>query len=158
MINVFFHNITTLPFNVTGTTTDKGDGVVLNQDASSLDKDTALYTIYTELGTNDLARVWQYLSYMAAFPWIEEKLNPENWANKTYVTSNLPLVSLDKYESLQSPEEILQSLNSEYSRDIKELLSNVGYFSDYVSADTSEEKLCWILLAVAMQTKFYTHD
>ena len=79
----------------------------------------------------------------------------------TYVTSNLPLVSLDRYDAtkedtyLKSPEDILQSLNS---RDIKELLSNVGYFSDYVSADTSEEKLCWILLAVAMQTKFYTHD
>lgn len=155
MINVFFHNITTLPFNVTGTNNDKGDGVVLNQDDSSIAEDTALYNIYTALKTNDLARVWQYLSYMAAFPWIEEKLNPENWANKTYVTSNLPLVSLDKYATLQSPEEILQSLNS---RDIKELLSNVGYFSDYVSADTSEEKLCWILLAVAMQTKFYTHD
>lgn len=155
MINVFFHNITTLPFNVTGTANDKGDGVELNQDDSSIAKDTALYNIYTALKTNDLARVWQYLSYMAAFPWIEEKLNPENWANKTYVTSNLPLVSLDKYKTLQSPEEILQSLNN---RDIKELLSNVGYFSDYVSADTSEEKLCWILLAVAMQTKFYTKD
>lgn len=156
MINVFFHNITTLPFNVTGTNNDKGDGVVVNPDAaSSIAKDTALYNIYTALETNDLARVWQYLSYMAAFPWIEEKLNPENWANKTYVTSNLPLVSLDKYKEIKSPEDILQSLNS---RDIKELLSNVGYFSDYVSADTSEEKLCWILLAVAMQTKFYTHD
>lgn len=155
MINVFFHNITTLPFNVTGTTNDKGDGVVLNQDASSIAKGTALYRIYPKLYTNDLAQVWQYLSYMAAFPWIEEKLNPENWANKTYVTSNLPLVSLDKYASIQSPEDILQSLDN---RDVKELLSNVGYFSDYVSADTSEEKLCWILLAVAMQTKFYTHD
>lgn len=156
MINVFFHNITTLPFNVTGTSNDKGDGVEVNPDAaSSIAKDTALYNIYNALKTDDLARVWQYLSYMAAFPWIEEKLNPENWANKTYVTSNLPLVSLDKYKTLQSPEKILQSLNS---RDIKELLSNVGYFSDYVSADTSEEKLCWILLAVAMQTKFYTKD
>lgn len=155
MINVFFHNITTLPFNVTGTSADKGDGVVLNRDASSIAEDTALYEIYTSLKTNDLARVWQYLSYMAAFPWIEEKLNPENWANKTYVTSNLPLVSLDKYSSIESPEDILQSLNSRY---VKELLSNVGYFSDYVSADTNEEKLCWILLAVAMQTKFYTND
>lgn len=156
MINVFFHNITTLDFNVTGTANDKGDGVVVNPDAaSSIAKGTALYNIYTALKTNELDRVWQYLSYMAAFPWIEEKLNPENWANKTYVTSNLPLVSLDKYKEIQSPEDILQSLNS---RDIKELLSNVGYFSDYVSADTSEEKLCWILLAVAMQTKFYTKD
>lgn len=155
MINVFFHNITTLPFNVTGTTDDTGDGVVLNQDASSIAKGTALYNIYTLLETDDLAQVWQYLSYMAAFPWIEEKLNPENWANKTYVTSNLPLVSLDKYKEIKSPEDILQSLDN---RDIKELLSNVGYFSDYVSADTSEEKLCWILLAVAMQTKFYTND
>lgn len=156
MINVFFHNITTLPFNVTGTAKYDEDGVEVNPDAaSSIAKDTALYNIYTALKTDDLAQVWQYLSYMAAFPWIEEKLNPENWANKTYVTSNLPLVSLDKYKTLQSPEAILQSLNN---RDIKELLSNVGYFSDYVSADTSEEKLCWILLAVAMQTKFYTKD
>ena len=155
MINVFFHNITTLPFNVTGTANDKGDGVELNQDASSIAEGTALYRIYPKLYTNDLAQVWQYLSYMAAFPWIEEKLNPENWANKTYVTSNLPLVSLDKYATIKSPEDILQSLDN---RDIKELLSNVGYFSDYVSADTSEEKLCWILLAVAMQTKFYTKD
>lgn len=155
MINVFFHNITTLDFNVTGTSADKGDGVVLNRDASSIAEGTALYEIYNLLNTKDLAQVWQYLSYMAAFPWIEEKLNPENWANKTYVTSNLPLVSLDKYASIKSPEDILQGLDS---RDIKELLSNVGYFSDYVAADTNEEKLCWILLAVAMQTKFYTND
>lgn len=150
MINVFFHNISTNEF--------MDDGVVLNNSKLPAE-DTDLGIIFHGLDLNNDFYNRLYIAYINAFPWIEEKLDPLNWQNKTYIPSLLSFPSNGTInDSYKTPKQILDSLNSKYSKSLHKVLSDVGYYSDYIAADTYEEKLCWLLLSVAMQTKFYTSD
>lgn len=146
MINVFFHNISTNDF--------MGDNVVLNN--TQLPKeDSSLGIVFKKLNTNNDIYNRMYISYMNAFPWIEEKLDPINWQNKTYIPALIPFASNGQLDTIKTPRQILEGIDT---KALREVLSEAGYFSDYIAADTFEEKLCWVLLSVALQTKFYTED
>ena len=75
MINVFFHNISTNEF--------MDDGVVLNNSKLPAEG-TDLRIIFDGLDLNNDFYNRLYIAYINAFPWIEEKLNPLNWQNKTF--------------------------------------------------------------------------
>ena len=93
---------------------------------------------------------------MSAFPWIEEIINPEDWDNKTYIPSRLTPNTYARDIGTNTPAKYyLDKLNK---KDIQEMLTDVGHFSDYTAADSDEEKLCWIILGIALSMKFYTSD
>lgn len=146
MINVFFHNIST--------NDSMGDNVVLNN-THLPEEDSSLGIVFNKLNTNDDLYNRMYISYMNAFPWIEEKLDPINWQNKTYIPALIPFASNGQLDTIKTPRQILEEIDA---KALREVLSEAGYFSDYIAADTFEEKLCWVLLSVALQTKFYTED
>lgn len=146
MINVFFHNISTNDF--------MEDNVVLN--STQLPKEgSSLRFVFDKLDTNNDLYNRMYISYMNAFPWIEEKLDPINWQNKTYIPALISFAANGQLDTIKTPRQILEGIDA---KALREVLSEAGYFSDYIAADTFEEKLCWVLLSVALQTKFYTED
>ena len=146
MINVFFHNIST--------NDSMGDNVVLNN-TQLPEEGSSLGIVFNKLNTNNDIYNRMYISYMNAFPWIEEKLDPINWQNKTYIPALIPFASNGQLDAIKTPRQIIEEIDA---KALREVLSEAGYFSDYIAADTFEEKLCWVLLSVALQTKFYTED
>lgn len=146
MINVFFHNIST--------NDSMGDNVVLNNKQLP-EEGSSLRFVFDKLDTNNDLYNRMYISYMNAFPWIEEKLDPINWQNKTYIPALIPFASNGQLDTIKTPRQIIEEIDA---KALREVLSEAGYFSDYIAADTFEEKLCWVLLSVALQTKFYTED
>lgn len=146
MINVFFHNIST--------NDSMGDNVVLNNKQLP-EEGSSLRSVFDRLDTNNDLYNRMYISYMNAFPWIEEKLDPINWQNKTYIPALIPFASNGQLADIKTPRQIIEEIDA---KALREVLSEAGYFSDYIAADTFEEKLCWVLLSVALQTKFYTED
>lgn len=146
MINVFFHNIST--------NDSMGDNVVLNN-TQLPEEGSSLRSVFDKLKTNNDLYNRMYISYMNAFPWIEEKLDPINWQNKTYIPALIPFASNGQLADIKTPRQIIEGIDT---KALREVLSEAGYFSDYIAADTFEEKLCWVLLSVALQTKFYTED
>lgn len=146
MINVFFHNIST--------NDSMGDNVVLNNKQLP-EEGSSLRFVFDKLDTNNDLYNRMYISYMNAFPWIEEKLDPINWQNKTYIPALIPFASNGQLADIKTPRQIIEEIDA---KALREVLSEAGYFSDYIAADTFEEKLCWVLLSVALQTKFYTED
>lgn len=149
MINVFFHNIST--------NDSMGDNVVLNN-TQWPKEGSSLYTVLDGLDTNNDLYNRMYISYMNAFPWIEEKLDPINWQNKTYIPALIPFAANGQLDTIKTPRQIIEGIDAKDAKALREVLSEAGYFSDYIAADTFEEKLCWVLLSVALQTKFYTED
>lgn len=149
MINVFFHNISTNDF--------MEDNVVLNNKQLP-EEGSSLGIVFKELNTNNDIYNRMYISYMNAFPWIEEKLDPINWQNKTYIPALIPFASNGQLADIKTPRQIIEGIEEIDAKALREVLSEAGYFSDYIAADTFEEKLCWVLLSVALQTKFYTED
>lgn len=152
MINVLVHNLAKGEF--------MEDGVQLN--STSEDINSAAYRIRKDLGLtsqdvvispNDIGCL---IGFMSAFPWIEEILSPTYWDIKTYIPSRF--TSKDWNLDIGHNETAKFFLNKLDKKDIQEMLTNVGHFSDYVTADSDEEKLCWILLGIALSTKFYTSD
>lgn len=146
MINVFFHNIST--------NDSMGDNVVLNN-TQLPEEGSSLGIVFKKLDTNNDLYNRMYISYMNAFPWIEEKLDPINWQNKTYIPALISFTSNGQLDTIKTPRQIIEGIDA---KALREVLSEAGYFSDYIAADTFEEKLCWVLLSVALQTKFYTED
>lgn len=146
MINVFFHNISTNDF--------MEDNVVLNNKQLP-EEGSSLGIVFKELNTNNDIYNRMYISYMNAFPWIEEKLDPINWQNKTYIPALISFAANGQLDTIKTPRQIIEEIDA---KALREVLSEAGYFSDYIAADTFEEKLCWVLLSVALQTKFYTED
>lgn len=152
MINVLVHNLATGEF--------MEDGVILNN--TLIPTDTAAAKLRKSLnlisGDNFIRNelIGPFIGFMSAFPWIEELINPEDWDNKTYVPSRF---TTEYYShdigGNQTAKYYLDRLDK---KDIQEMLTEVGHFSDYVTADSDEEKLCWILLGIALSMKFYTHD
>ena len=153
MINVLVHNLSTGSF--------MDDGVVLNN--TNIPTNTAAArlraALYLNLSDNReilVVDIGDFLGFMSAFPWIEELINSEDWDNKTYIPSRLTLdVYAHDIGENQTAKFYLDKLNK---KDIQEMLTEVGHFSDYVTADSDEEKLCWIILGIALSMKFYTSD
>lgn len=131
-----------------------GDNVVLNN-TQLPEEGSSLGIVFNKLNTNNDIYNRMYISYMNAFPWIEEKLDPINWQNKTYIPALIPFASNGQLDAIKTPRQIIEEIDA---KALREVLSEAGYFSDYIAADTFEEKLCWVLLSVALQTKFYTED
>lgn len=152
MINVLVHNLATGVF--------MNDGVILNNPV--IPTDTAAARLRKSLGLNlgddviSISMIGNFLGFMSAFPWIEEIINPEDWDNKTYIPSRLTLDTYAHAIGTNTPAKYyLDKLNK---KDIQEMLTDVGHFSDYVTADSDEERLCWIILGIALSMKFYTND
>lgn len=152
MINVLVHNLATGVF--------MNDGVVLNNPV--IPTDTAAARLRKALGLTfedaviSISIIGDFLGFMSAFPWIEEIINPEDWDNKTYIPSRLTLNTYARDIGTNTPAKYyLDKLNK---KDIQEMLTDVGYFSDYAAADSDEEKLCWIILGIALSMKFYTKN
>ena len=152
MINVLIHNLAKGEF--------MEDGVQLN--STSEDINSAAYRIRKDLGltSQDVvispSDIGCLIGFMSAFPWIEEIISPKYWDVKTYIPSRF--TSKDWSLDIGHNETAKSFLNKLNKKDIQEMLTNVGHFSDYVTSDSDEEKLCWILLGIALSTKFYTSD
>lgn len=149
MINVLVHNLATGVF--------MNDGVVLNNPVIPTDTAAARLrkALGLNLGDNVISKftIGDFVGFMSAFPWIEEIINPEDWDNKTYIPSRLTLDTYAHDIGTNTPAKYyLDKLNK---KDIQEMLTDVGHFSDYVTADSDEEKLCWIILGIALSMKFY---
>lgn len=152
MINVLVHNLATGVF--------MNDGVILNNPV--IPTDTAAARLRKALGLNlgdnviSISTIGDFLGFMSAFPWIEEIINPEDWDNKTYIPSRLTPNTYASDIGTNTPAKYyLDKLNK---KDIQEMLTDVGHFSDYAAADSDEEKLCWIILGIALSMKFYNSD
>ena len=152
MINVLVHNLARGEF--------MEDGVTLNNTSEDINSASARIRKDLNLNTMDsfihLSGIGPFVGFMSAFPWIEELVNKEDWDNETYIPSRLTTgVYAHDIGTNTTAKYYLDKLNK---KDIQEMLTEVGHFSDYVTADSDEEKLCWVLLGIALSTKFYTSD
>lgn len=155
MINTCLHNLTAR--TVWADTHDYfNDGVVLTN--SSLPQGyTSLATLITDMqldGNHVENVITDYLSYLYAMPWIANKLLTDKNAlnNITYKPEYFSITTFPLSENKTS---YYLGLAQTHKSAFEEVMMKSGYYPSFIQADTDEEKLCWVLLAIATQTKFY---